>query len=91
MIKKKVPSRKCIGCNNMKEKKELLRVIRTPEEEILLDSTGKKNGRGAYICYSMECLKKARQTKALERSLKISIPVEVYEHLEKELNELDGK
>lgn len=91
MIKRKVPSRKCIGCNEMKEKKELLRIIKTPEEEILLDRTGKNNGRGAYICYSIQCLEKAKQSKALERSLKIAIPAEVYEQLEKELNESDGK
>ncbi|MFW5630545.1 MAG: RNase P modulator RnpM, partial [Acetivibrio ethanolgignens] len=70
-------------------KKELLRVIKTPEEEIVLDITGKKNGRGAYICRSAECFAKARKTKALERSLKAAIPDEVYDELEKELKSLD--
>ncbi|MFW5675313.1 MAG: RNase P modulator RnpM [Acetivibrio ethanolgignens] len=81
--------RKCTGCGEMKNKKELLRVIKTPEEEIVLDITGKKNGRGAYICRSAECFAKARKTKALERSLKAAIPDEVYDELEKELKSLD--
>ena len=70
-------------------KKELVRVIRTPEDEITIDFTGKKNGRGAYICNSMECLKMARKKKSLERSLKMTIPEEVYEELEKEM--MDGE
>ena len=85
---KKVPQRQCVGCREMKAKKELLRVIRTPEEEVILDATGKKNGRGAYVCQSLECLKKARKTKGLERSFKVSIPDEVYEKLEKEMEHL---
>ncbi|KSV57645.1 RNase P modulator RnpM [Acetivibrio ethanolgignens] len=89
MAVKKVPLRKCTGCGEMKNKKELLRVIKTPEEEIVLDITGKKNGRGAYICRSAECFAKARKTKALERSLKAAIPDEVYDELEKELKSLD--
>ena len=71
----------------MKAKKELIRVIKT-EEEVLLDTTGRKNGRGAYICANPECLKKARKSKGLERSLKASIPDEVYENLEKEMSTL---
>lgn len=86
---KKVPQRQCVGCKEMKPKKELLRVIRTPEEEIILDTTGKKNGRGAYLCSSLECLKMARKSKGLERSLKAAIPEEVYDHLEKEMKILD--
>lgn len=89
MAVKKVPLRKCTGCGEMKNKKEMLRVIKTPEEEIVLDITGKKNGRGAYICSSAECFAKARKTKALERSLKAAIPDEVYDELEKELKSLD--
>jgi predicted RNA-binding protein YlxR (DUF448 family) len=69
----------------MKNKKEMIRVIKTAEEEILLDATGKKNGRGAYLCRSMECFEKAVKSKGLERSLKIKIPKEVYESLKEEL------
>ncbi len=85
MANKKIPMRQCVGCGEMKEKKELIRVIKT-EEEVLLDTTGRKNGRGAYICANPECLKKARKSKGLERSLKASIPDEVYENLEKEMS-----
>lgn len=81
--------RKCIGCNEMKEKKAMMRVIKC-EEGILLDTTGKKNGRGAYLCKSEECLKQAIKTRGLERSLKVSIPGEVYEALEKEFGEING-
>jgi len=88
MAGKKIPLRQCLGCGEMKSKKEMLRVIRTPEEQICLDATGKKNGRGAYVCMSGECLKKARKNKGLERSLKMSIPEEVYEELEREWNRL---
>ena len=88
MIEKKVPMRQCVGCAKMKSKKELLRVIKTPEEEIVLDVTGRKNGRGAYICASMDCLKVARQRKGLERSLKVAIPTEVYESLEQEMSRI---
>ena len=75
----------------MKDKKSMLRVIKTPENEILLDTTGKKNGRGAYICSSMDCLNKAIKSKGLERSLKFSIPSEVYEALKKELEEFESR
>lgn len=81
---KKIPLRQCVGCGEMKNKKEMMRVLKTPEDEIILDVTGKKNGRGAYLCVSLECLKKARKNKGLERSFKMSIPNEVYESLEKE-------
>ena len=74
----------------MKPKKELMRVLRTEEEEFILDTTGKKNGRGAYICYSRECFNKAVKNKGLERSCKQTIPAEVYERLEKEMNEIDA-
>lgn len=89
MMKKKIPSRQCVGCNEMKNKKELLRVIKTPEGEIVLDSTGKKNGRGAYICQSVACFQKAKQSKALEKSLKTSIPAQIYDELERELREFE--
>ena len=82
---KKIPVRQCVGCGEMKAKKELLRVLKT-EDGVLLDATGKKNGRGAYICANTECLKKARKSKGLERSLKVAIPDEVYDNLEKEMS-----
>ena len=84
---KKIPVRRCVGCQEMKNKKEMIRVIRTKEGEFLLDATGKKNGRGAYICPSKECFQKAVKNKGLERSFKTSIPKEVYENLEKEFEE----
>lgn len=75
----------------MKSKKDMFRVIKTPEEDIILDTTGKKNGRGAYLCPSLECFKKAVKSKGLERSLKVSIPDEVYVQLEKELAKLESE
>lgn len=89
MAEKKIPLRKCTGCNEMKPKKELIRVLKTTEEEIILDKTGKKNGRGAYLCNSLECFKQARKTKGLERSLQIKIPDAIYETLEKELSAVE--
>ena len=77
--------RRCVGCQEMKSKKEMIRVIRTQEGEFSLDATGKKNGRGAYICPSAECLRKAVRNKGLERSFKQPIPARVYEALEKEM------
>jgi hypothetical protein len=88
MANKKIPLRKCVGCGEMKEKKGLIRVIRTPEDEIILDSTGRKNGRGAYICADNRCFEAARRSKGLERSLKTAIPEAVYENLEKEMSAL---
>ncbi|MBO5165999.1 MAG: YlxR family protein [Lachnospiraceae bacterium] len=87
-MNKKIPLRQCIGCGEMKSKKEMMRILKTPEGPIVLDITGKKNGRGAYLCMSADCLKKARKNKGLERSFKMSIPDEVYEELEKEFGEL---
>lgn len=86
---KKIPMRKCIGCNEMKSKKELIRVIKTPEGEILLDATGKKNGRGAYICRTKACLAKAIKSKGLERSFQMVIPKEIYDSLEKEMETIE--
>ena len=87
MSMKKIPLRQCIGCGEMKSKKEMIRVIKIAEDEILLDATGRKNGRGAYLCPSMECFRKAVKGKGLERSFKMAIPKEVYETLEKEMEE----
>jgi hypothetical protein len=78
---KKIPQRQCVGCRTMKDKKSLLRVVKTPEGDILLDATGKKSGRGAYVCPDSECLKKARKSRALERALETAIPDAVYEAL----------
>lgn len=82
---KKIPMRQCMGCNERREKKDLIRIIRAPEEEIVVDFTGKKNGRGAYICNSVECLQLARKKKSLERSLKTTIPEGIYQELEEEI------
>ena len=86
-MQKKIPQRQCMGCRERKAKKELIRVVRTTEGSVILDFSGKANGRGAYICPQMECLKKAQKAKSLERSLEVPIPQEVYERLEKEMGE----
>ncbi len=88
---KKIPMRQCVGCGEMKDKKEMMRVLKSAEGPIVLDMTGKKNGRGAYLCKSKECLAKAKKSKGLERSLKMSIPDEVYENLEKEFVESESE
>ncbi len=84
-----MPLRQCIGCGEMKSKKEMLRVLKTTDDTIEIDATGRKNGRGAYLCPSTDCWKKAVKSKGLERSLKIAIPKEVYEMLEKEMEQFD--
>lgn len=84
MKNKKIPLRQCIGCREMKPKRDLLRILRTPEGELLLDDTGKENGRGAYLCRDIQCFAKARKSKALERSFQMGIGQEIYERLEKE-------
>ena len=86
---KKVPQRQCIGCGEMKNKRALIRVLKTTDGQITIDATGRKNGRGAYLCPSMDCFKKAVKGKGLERSFKMAIPKEVYESLEKEMEQLD--
>ncbi len=88
---KKVPLRQCIGCGEMKGKKDMMRILRTAENEICLDATGKKNGRGAYVCRSRECLERARKNKGLERSFKMNIPDEVYGQLEREFENLEAE
>ena len=84
-MRKKIPQRQCMGCRERKAKKELIRVVRTPEGAVCLDFSGKLNGRGAYICPCADCLKKARKAKSLDRSLEVTIPEEVYDRLEKEM------
>ena len=82
---KQIPLRQCIGCREMKQKTELVRVIKTPEGQVCLDKTGKMNGRGAYICLSKDCFNKAVKSKGIERSLKIAIPDDIYQAIGKEL------
>ena len=86
---KKIPLRQYVGCGEMKGKKEMMRVLKTAEGEICLDVTGKKNGRGAYVCRSLECLQAARKNKGLERSFKMNLPGEVYELLEREFESIE--
>ena len=81
--------RKCVGCGEMKSKREMIRVLKTVDDEFVLDTTGKKNGRGAYLCFSKECFDRAVKGKGLERSFKQPIPKEVYEKLEKEMESLE--
>ena len=82
---KKIPQRQCMGCREMKEKRDLIRVVKSPEGEISLDFRGKKPGRGAYVCPAAECLKRARKSRALERAFSAQIPAEVYDALEEEM------
>ncbi len=84
-MQKKIPMRQCMGCRERREKKELIRVVRTVDGSVMLDFSGKLNGRGAYVCPKSECLKKALKSKALDRSLEVTIPPEVIERLEKEM------
>lgn len=85
---RKTPLRQCTGCGQLKSKKEMIRVIKTLENELFIDVTGKKNGRGAYICSSSECLEKAIKNKGLERSFKTAIPKDIYEKLKEELKNI---
>lgn len=82
---KKIPMRQCTGCREMKPKRELIRVVKSPEGDISLDSKGKKPGRGAYVCPDSACLKRARKTKALERAFTTSISDEIYDELERQM------
>ena len=89
MSSKKIPMRMCTACREMKPKKELVRVVKTPEGEIKLDFSGKLNGRGAYICASIECLKKAEKSNALSRAFSTPVSSEIYAQLEKELSSVE--
>lgn len=82
---KKIPMRMCVGCREMKEKRALIRVVRSPEGEVSLDFKGKKPGRGAYVCRDPECLKRARKSRALEHAFEAQLPAEVYEALEAQM------
>lgn len=88
MTVKKVPMRRCVGCGESRSRKELIRIIRTPEGSITIDATGRGNGRGAYICPNAGCLGRAQKSRGLERSLKEAVPPEIYETLEKEMSAL---
>ena len=87
MQQKKIPQRQCMGCRERKEKRELIRVVRAPDGGVSLDFRGKAPGRGAYICPDIACLKKAIRSKALDRSLEVAIPEEIYARLEQEMEE----
>ena len=89
-MQKKIPQRQCMGCRERMEKRQLIRVVRTPEGNVQLDFSGKCNGRGAYICPKAECLKKAQKSKALDRSLEVEIPLEVYDRLTREIEVQNG-
>jgi hypothetical protein len=88
ILKNKVPQRKCIGCNESKPKKELIRIVKTPEGEMLVDDTGRTNGRGAYICNDPECLQKAIKTKGLNRAFKMNVDTDVLIKLSEEMAKL---
>ena len=85
MKKRKIPERMCTGCRGKRPKKEMVRIVRSPEQEITIDFTGKKPGRGAYVCVNLECLKKARKSKALDRALEANIGTEIWDSLENAL------
>lgn len=87
---KRVPLRMCTGCGQMKPKRELVRVVKSAEGEISLDLTGRKPGRGAYVCKDLACLKKARKSRRIEKSFALRIPDEVYDRLEKEMTDDGG-
>ena len=87
MQQKKIPMRKCVGCNESKSKKELVRIVSSPEGDISLDTTGKKSGRGAYICPCADCLKKAVRSKRIDKILEVTVPADVYEEAERLLTE----
>ena len=84
-MQKKIPQRQCMGCRERKAKRELIRVVRQPDGNVSLDFGGKMNGRGAYICPDPECLRKVQKSKALDRSLEVTIPDEVYDRLAREM------
>lgn len=88
---KKIPERRCIGCMETKEKRDLIRVVRAPDGGISIDFTGKKSGRGAYLCKDESCLKKAKKSGALARSLNCEIAPEIYDELEKEIRAFEAE
>ncbi len=91
MKKRKIPMRQCVGCRESRPKHELVRIIKTPEDEVVLDTTGRLNGRGAYICPNTDCYKKAVKQKSIEKSLGIGISEEVYENIERQMLVIDSE
>ncbi len=89
MKQKKIPMRRCNGCNEQKPKNQLIRIVKSPEDEISLDLTGKKSGRGAYICNDAECLRKARKSRRIDRTFEMTIPDSVYDSLEEQIKKND--
>ena len=89
-MQKKIPQRQCMGCRERKAKRDMIRVVRCTDGTVSLDFSGKLNGRGAYVCPNMECLKKAQKAKSLERSLEVAIDQEVYDRLTKEMEAANG-
>ena len=90
MKQKKIPMRRCNGCNEQKPKNQLIRIVKSPEDEISLDLTGKKSGRGAYICNDIECLRKARKSRRIDRTFEMTIPDDVYNSLEEQIKKDDN-
>ena len=90
MKPKKIPMRMCVGCREMKEKRELIRIVRTPEGTVVMDSSGKRSGRGAYVCRDAECLRRAIRQKQLERQLEITMTEEIIEALPAEMDKLNA-
>jgi len=88
---KKQPQRACIGCGRMRDKKDLIRILKTPEEDFIIDASGRKNGRGAYLCPDSECLDKAIRNHGLERSFKMAVPQEVYDKIREEFGHIASK
>lgn len=91
MKQRKIPLRKCVACQEMKPKKELIRVVRTPDENILIDLTGKKSGRGAYLCGKSSCFRLAKKSKALDRALKQSVSPDIYDQLEQDFIKVEDE
>ena len=90
-MQKKIPLRQCMGCRERKPKRDMIRIVRGTDGQVRLDFGGKMNGRGAYICPNPECLKKALRSKALDRSLEVTIPEEIYDRLQKEMEAGNGQ
>ena len=90
-MQKKIPMRQCLGCREMKPKRELVRIVKSPEGEISLDLTGKKSGRGAYVCHSTDCLLKAKKSRAIERAFSAPISEEIYGQLQQQMREANGQ
>lgn len=90
-MSKTIPQRQCVGCREMKNKKDLIRVLKTADEDIIIDATGRKNGRGAYLCKAKECFQKAVKNNGLERSLKCRIPSEIVKALEEEMEQIEAR